>query len=113
MCIDAMEHVTPEDWQRVLANLRRAVRPGGHLYLTVEEVDRRELDRAFAETNETGIPAIYGEDVGEGTGGYHLDSRPARKAASGRRPGTRRLTRFHDPDRVRRRTRSSSLVELD
>ena len=71
MCIDAMEHVTPEDWQRVLANLRRAVRPGGHLYLTVEEVDRRELDRAFAETNEAGIPAIYGEDVGEGTGGYH------------------------------------------
>lgn len=71
MCIDAMEHVPPEDWPRVLANLRRALRPGGHLYLTVEEVDRQELDRAFAEATVAGLPAVYGEDVGEGTGGYH------------------------------------------
>lgn len=71
MCIDAMEHVPPEDWPRVLANLRRALRPGGHLYLTVEEVDRQELDRAFAEATAAGLPAVYGEDVGEGTGGYH------------------------------------------
>ena len=28
MCIDAMENIPPEDWPRVVANLRRAVRPG-------------------------------------------------------------------------------------
>ena len=39
MTIDAMENVPPEDWPVVLANLHRAVRPGGHLYLTVEMVD--------------------------------------------------------------------------
>lgn len=72
MCIDAMEHLPPEDWPRVLANLRRALRPGRHLYLTVEEVDRRELDSAFAKATAAGLPAVYGEDVGEETGGYHF-----------------------------------------
>jgi len=71
MCIDAMEHVPPEDWPRVLANLRRALVSGGHLYLTVEEVDRGELERAFVEATAAGLPAVYGEDVGEKTGGYH------------------------------------------
>ena len=47
MCIDAMENVPPEDWPRVLGNLRRALAPGGHLYLTVEEVDHADLDRCW------------------------------------------------------------------
>ncbi len=72
ICIDAMEHVPPEDWPRVLTNLRRALRPGGHLHLTVEEVvDRNELDRAFAEARAAGLPVRHGEDAREGTGGYH------------------------------------------
>jgi ubiquinone/menaquinone biosynthesis C-methylase UbiE len=33
MCIDAMEHVPPENWPRVIANLRKGLRSGGHLYL--------------------------------------------------------------------------------
>jgi SAM-dependent methyltransferase len=39
MTVDAVENVSPEDWPVVLRNLRRAVRPGGYLYLTVEEVE--------------------------------------------------------------------------
>jgi SAM-dependent methyltransferase len=38
LTIDAMENVPPEDWPAVAANLCRAVRPGGHLYVSVEEV---------------------------------------------------------------------------
>src|SRR5215217_6460794 len=38
MCVDAMENVPPEDWPKVVGNLARALRPGGQLYLTVEEV---------------------------------------------------------------------------
>jgi len=34
MTVDAMENVPPEEWPLVLANLHRAVRPGGYLYLT-------------------------------------------------------------------------------
>ncbi|MFQ5907650.1 MAG: class I SAM-dependent methyltransferase [Thermoplasmata archaeon] len=72
MCIDAMEHVPPEEWPKVLANLRTALKAGGHLYLTVEELgDRGELDRIFAEATAAGLPTVHGEDVGDGTGGYH------------------------------------------
>lgn len=68
MCIDAMENVPPEDWPRVVGNLRRALRPGGHLYLTVEQVDDEELDREFAEATARGLPVVRGE---ESRDGYH------------------------------------------
>jgi ubiquinone/menaquinone biosynthesis C-methylase UbiE len=68
MCIDAMENIPPEDWPRVVANLRRALRPGGHLYLTVEQVDDEELDREFAEATARGLPVVRGE---ESRDGYH------------------------------------------
>ena len=35
MCVDAMEFIPPEDWPLVLDGFRRALRPGGWLYLTV------------------------------------------------------------------------------
>ena len=55
MTIDAMENVPPEDWPTVLANLRRAVRPGGHLYLTVEEGHQDVVDAAFDSLVERGL----------------------------------------------------------
>jgi SAM-dependent methyltransferase len=70
MCVDAMEQVFPEDWPLVLANLRRALRPGGHLYLTVELIDEQELERAFAEAAASGLPVVRGELTSPG-GGYH------------------------------------------
>ena len=71
MTIDAMENIPPEDWPLVLANLRRAVRPGGHLYLTTEEIDQAEIDSAFAEAEQHGWPAVHGEVVEGDTAGYH------------------------------------------
>lgn len=70
MCVDAMEHVFPEDWPLVLDNLRRALRPGGHLYLTVELIDEQELERGFAEATASGLPVVRGEHTSRG-GGYH------------------------------------------
>ena len=70
MCVDAMEYVFPEDWPLVLANLRRALRPGGHLYLTVERTDERHLAEALAEALARGLPVVHGEDAPRG-GGYH------------------------------------------
>ena len=75
MCIDAMENIPPEDWPRVVANLRRAVRPGGHLYLTVEEVDDQELDRALADATAQGLPAVRGELAERGAGYHYYPSR--------------------------------------
>ena len=71
MCIDAVEHVPPEEWPVVLANLHRAVRAGGLLYLTIEAVDEREHDPALMEALTRGLPAVRGEHVGPDTGGYH------------------------------------------
>jgi len=70
MCIDAMEFVFPEDWPLVMANLRRALRPGGHLYLTVERVSDVELEKAFADATERSLPVVQGENVFRG--GYHF-----------------------------------------
>jgi len=71
MTIDAMENVPPEDWPGVLANLHRAVRPGGHLYLTVEESNDADLDEAETIAQAHGWPAVRGEMVEGDTAGYH------------------------------------------
>jgi len=50
-----MEHIPPEDWPLVLANLHRAARPGGLLYLTVEEVAEPMIEDAFATLTQRGL----------------------------------------------------------
>jgi SAM-dependent methyltransferase len=69
--VDAMENIPPEDWPLVLANLHRAVRPGGVMYLTVEEVDREKIDEAFAGLAARGLPGVRGEIVEGDVAGYH------------------------------------------
>jgi SAM-dependent methyltransferase len=56
LTIEALQHIPPEDWPGVLANLRRAVRPGGLVYLTVQDLHQ---------------PAVRGELVEEDTPGYY------------------------------------------
>jgi ubiquinone/menaquinone biosynthesis C-methylase UbiE len=70
MCVDAMENVFPEDWPLVLANFRRALRPRGLLYLTVELPDQQDLDRVYAQAVADGLPVVPGEHTALG-GGYH------------------------------------------
>ena len=72
MTIDAMEHVPPEDWPTVVANLHRALRPGGHLYVTLEEVEDAAVAEAFTELSARGVPVVRGEVVEGDTGGYHF-----------------------------------------
>lgn len=81
MTIDAMENVPPEDWPRVLANLHRAILPGGHLYLTVEVVDDGEIDAAFADATTKGLPAVRGEVIEGDTAGYHFYPRAEQVSA--------------------------------
>src|SRR6266700_3029975 len=69
--VDAMENVPPEDWPLVLANLHRAVRPGGVMYLTVEEVDQSDIEQAFESLSAVGLPAVRGEIVEGDVAGYH------------------------------------------
>jgi catechol 2,3-dioxygenase-like lactoylglutathione lyase family enzyme len=63
------ENVFPEDWPLVLRNLRRAVRPGGQVYLTVETIDEWEIEEVFEEASAQGLPVVLGEHFRRG--GYH------------------------------------------
>ena len=61
ICVDALEHVCPEDWVLVLGNLRRALKGQGYLYFTVELAPETELKAAFERGRQLGWPVIYGE----------------------------------------------------
>jgi 2-polyprenyl-3-methyl-5-hydroxy-6-metoxy-1,4-benzoquinol methylase len=97
MCVDAMEHVFPEDWPLVLANLRRALRPGAPLYLTVELADEQELERVFAEALAAGLPVVRGEHTSRG-GGYHYYPSLKQVAAWVRDAGLQQLEDGHGDD---------------
>jgi cyclopropane fatty-acyl-phospholipid synthase-like methyltransferase len=71
MTIDAMENLAPEDWPTVLANLRRALRPEGHVYLTVEEDPDVDFTAAWEALLARGLPAVRGEIVDGDVAGYH------------------------------------------
>jgi SAM-dependent methyltransferase len=72
MTVDAMEHVPPEDWPLVVANLRRATRPHGHLYMTLEETDEAEVEEQFQLLAARGLPVVPGEVIEGDSGGYHF-----------------------------------------
>ena len=72
MTVDAMEHIPPEVWPAVVANLRRALRPGGHLYMTLEETDDAEIEEQFRSLAARGLPAVPGEVIEGDSGGYHF-----------------------------------------
>lgn len=69
ICMDAMEHVSPEDWPLVLSNCHRALKLQGYLYFTVEMIEEKELEAAFARGQQMGWPVVYGELADEDV--YH------------------------------------------
>lgn len=69
ICMDAMEHICPEDWTVVLGNFQRALKQGGYLYLTVELQDEAEVKSAFEQAQVAGLPVVYGEWVNDDV--YH------------------------------------------
>ena len=71
LTVDAMENVPPEDWPTVVANVRRALRPDGHWYLTVEEIEDADIQSAFETQQASGVPSVRGEVVEGDTAGYH------------------------------------------
>ncbi len=74
VCIDAMEDIPPEEWPLVLANLRRAVRPGGRIYFTVEMTDEDWLLTAYDTARARGLPVVPREDVTRGDAYHHYPS---------------------------------------
>jgi len=65
ICMDAMEHICPEDWTLILGNFHRALKQHGTLYFTVEIADEAEVKSAFEEARKSGVPVVYGEWVND------------------------------------------------
>jgi cyclopropane fatty-acyl-phospholipid synthase-like methyltransferase len=65
ICIDAMEHVCPEDWPGILQNFREALKPGGVLYFTVVLAKADELQKAYERAKGQGLPVVFGELAAE------------------------------------------------
>jgi SAM-dependent methyltransferase len=74
MCVDAVEMIPPEDWPLVLDAFRRALRPGGRLYLTVERVPDDRVRGGSEEARRSGLPAVDGEIIWEDDLYHHYPS---------------------------------------
>jgi len=104
LCVDAMEFVPPEDWPVVLERFRRALRPGGWLYLTVELAPGDQVRALNEAARRLGLPVVDGEVIWDEPDGYYhhyptvkqvrrgslMPGSPSRRRPRG--PGTRRGT---------------------
>ena len=70
VCMDALEMVCPEDWPIVMRNFHRAIQAGGYFYFTVELTTEQDIQDAFAEGQQMGLPVVYGETEWLDEGGY-------------------------------------------
>jgi SAM-dependent methyltransferase len=66
ICVDAMEHVCPEDWPGILRGFREALKPGGVLYFTLELAEADEVQEAYERAKALGLPVMSGE-LADGT----------------------------------------------
>lgn len=76
-CIEAMEHVAPEDWPGITNGFSRALKPGGVLYLALDMPDWDDVRQCYERARAEGLPVVFGEIVDE------LDEAFAEVAAKG------------------------------
>lgn len=70
ICMDAMEHVCPEDWPGIIQNFSEALKRGGVLYFTVEVPDSEEVNASYEKSKAMGLPVVPGELADEVEASY-------------------------------------------
>jgi len=67
ICMDAMEHICPEDYPGILRGFQEALKPGGTLYFTAdrEEEPDFDLEMYYEKGKAAGLPIVYGEVADE------------------------------------------------
>ncbi len=65
ICMDAMEHICPEDWPGIMSGFHKALKPGGMLYVTVDAHDQGDYHESYERAKAMGLPVVYGEEVDE------------------------------------------------
>lgn len=63
ICMDAMEHICPEDYSGILHGFQKALKPGGVLYFTAdrEEEPDFDLEMYYKQGKAAGLPIVFGE----------------------------------------------------
>jgi cyclopropane fatty-acyl-phospholipid synthase-like methyltransferase len=59
-CIDALEHVFPEEWLGIVRGFREALKPDGVLYFTVD-LGGDHVEEAYKRAKALGLPVVFGE----------------------------------------------------
>ncbi len=65
ICMDALEHICPEDIPVILANFHKSLKPGGVLYFTVDALELGDYRESYQRALAMGLPVVYGEVVDE------------------------------------------------
>ena len=61
ICVDALEHVFPEDWPVIMRGFREALKPGGVLYFTLDVSATDDLEEAYEKGRSQGLAVVFGE----------------------------------------------------
>jgi 2-polyprenyl-3-methyl-5-hydroxy-6-metoxy-1,4-benzoquinol methylase len=101
ICIDALEHVCPEDWPGILARFHKALRPGGVLYVTVEVAEWGEVREAYERAKALGLPVVFGEVVDEVDAACAQAAALERQAISGEQADLAVYHYYPPPEQVR------------
>jgi 2-polyprenyl-3-methyl-5-hydroxy-6-metoxy-1,4-benzoquinol methylase len=75
ICMDAMEHICPEDYPEIMRAFCEALKPGGLIYFTAETQetaveDGEDLQEAYENARKQGYPVVFGEVVDEMDSAY-------------------------------------------
>lgn len=70
ICMDAMEHICPEDWPVIVGNFSAALKPGAPLYLTADQREETEIQTCYQRALALGLPVVYGEIADEVESAY-------------------------------------------
>ena len=67
ICMDAMEHVCPEEYPGILQGFQEALKAGGLLYFTADREEEPDFDlqKYFEQGRAAGLPILFGEVADE------------------------------------------------
>jgi len=67
ICMDAMEHICPEEYPGILQGFQKALKPSGVLYFTADREEEPDFDLQmyFEQGKALGLPVVFGEVADE------------------------------------------------
>ena len=88
VCIDALEHVFPEEWPGIVRGFREALKPEGVLYFTAE-TGGDHVEDAYKRAKALGLPVVFGEVADQ------LEEAYGRAVASGGKARAEDVAAYH------------------